>query len=191
MNILFEKLTDLLVLETDKQTGKTLSSSQALSLCQEAFGPYLQNGTVIATEMNSENTVNAVVDIYRRHCEHCSVCATHHDALFFTAKAISQGIGLAVAYAHTSKLAKNEPAWSSIDKTKLPREAFADRGKKGLKSTWRYPHHWIKNNTMYLHRGGLAAALQAAGGARSGVKAPPFVVTHLKRHAKDIGMKGY
>jgi hypothetical protein len=105
-----------------------------------------------------------------------------------------------LAFKHNSTVDDNEPDWADVDKTKLPRIAFADQGDEGKKSTWGYPHHWVKggsktddngcytNGTLYLHRGGLAAAWQAANGARGGGKAPQGVLTHLNAHRKDIGM---
>ena len=102
---------------------------------------------------------------------------------------------------HNSTLAKAEPSWGNVDKTKLPRNAYADMGDVGLKSSWRYPHHHIADGTiggkhgvfikgdMFLHKGGLKAALQAAGGARSGKKeSNPAVKRHLSHHADVIDM---
>jgi hypothetical protein len=102
---------------------------------------------------------------------------------------------LQAALTHNSTLAQDEPAWSSVDKTKLPRNAFADEGEPGKKSTWGYPHHWVRNGTigpdgvytsgdMYLHRGGLASARQRA------VQFNPSaaVKAHLDAHARAIGM---
>lgn len=106
-----------------------------------------------------------------------------------------------MALTHNSTLSDKEPSWGSVDKTKLPRNAHADMGEMNKKSTWRYPHHHVVNGkvggknevyvsgTMYLHKGGLRAALQAAGGARSGKKeSDPKVKSHLSRHADAIGM---
>ena len=84
--------------------------------------------------------------------------------------------------AHNSTLKKGEPKWGTVNKKNLPDSAFADS--KGR----RYPHHWMSGGKMYLHRGGLAAALQAAGGARSGKKASSAIKAHLNTHAKAIGM---
>lgn len=84
--------------------------------------------------------------------------------------------------AHNSTLKKGEPAWGKVNKKTLPDSAFADS--KGR----RYPHHWISGGKMYLHRGGLASALQHAGGARSGKEASSAIKTHLNAHAKAIGM---
>lgn len=89
---------------------------------------------------------------------------------------------------HNSTVAKSEPAWSAVDKTKLPRNAFADQGKADEKSTWKYPHHWVSGGTMYLHRGGLNAAWSAAQGGRSGQKASPAVIAHLQVHRKALGL---
>ena len=106
-----------------------------------------------------------------------------------------------MALAHNSTLAKSEPNWGSIDKVKLPRNAHADMGDVDKESSWRYPHHFVidgktggKNDVyvkgaMHLHKGGLKAALQAAGGARSGKKeSNPSVKRHLTAHANAIDM---
>lgn len=104
------------------------------------------------------------------------------------------------AFTHNSTTDANEPTWGSVDKTKLPQGAFADEGHSFRKSTWKYPHHWVKNGggedqlgvyttgTMYLHRGGLAAAWSAANGGRSGEQASQAVKDHLNAHRKAIGM---
>jgi hypothetical protein len=85
--------------------------------------------------------------------------------------------------AHNSTLKKGEPAWGKVNKETLPDSAFADT--KGR----RFPHHWVSGGKMYLHRGGLASALQHAGGARSGKEASSAIKAHLNVHAKAIGMK--
>ncbi|MEM4239155.1 MAG: S49 family peptidase [Nitrososphaerota archaeon] len=104
-----------------------------------------------------------------------------------------------MAFRHNSKVADNEPMWGTVDKTALPRIAFADMGEEGKKSTWGYPHHWVKGGTekdengiwkdgeLYLHQGGLRAAWAAAMGARSGQKASDEVIAHLKQHRKALG----
>ena len=104
------------------------------------------------------------------------------------------------AFSHNSTVDNGEPDWGSVDKTKLPRPAFAGQGEPDKKSTWDYPHHWVKggggedNNgvyttgTMYLHRGGLGAAWAAANGSRSGQQASSEVKSHLDSHRKAIGM---
>lgn len=104
-----------------------------------------------------------------------------------------------MALRHNSKVNDPEPPWGSVDKTKLPRNAHAYMGDPDKKSTWGYPHHWVKDGKvgedgvfiegdMYLHRGGLRAALQAAGGARSGQEASQEIKDHLNKHKKIIGM---
>lgn len=105
-----------------------------------------------------------------------------------------------MALAHNSKVADKEPSWGSVDKTKLPRIAFADMGEPEKKSTWGFPHHWVQNGKdsnddgvfdsgdMFLSRSGLRAARAASGGARSGKEASAGVKSHLAKHAKDIGM---
>lgn len=103
-----------------------------------------------------------------------------------------------MVFIHNSNLDAGEPAWSSVDKTKLPRMAFADQGEEGKKSTWSYPHHWVKDGghedeigvyttgTLLLHEGGWQAAMNAAHGARSGQQASPAVITHLETHRSAI-----
>lgn len=105
------------------------------------------------------------------------------------------------AFTHNSKLADGEPTWGSVDKGKLPHMAFARKGDAGKKSTWGYPHHWVKggagsdengcftSGTMFLHKGGLNAAWSAANGGRSGKPAEPAVVSHLRKHFSDLGIK--
>jgi signal peptide peptidase SppA len=93
-----------------------------------------------------------------------------------------EGIEMSIAlYSHNSTLKKNEPDWSTYIKAhrkELPDSAFADTSNR------KYPHHWISDGKMYLHRGGLAAARSRAGqyNPAGGVK------THLDTHAKAIGM---
>lgn len=106
-----------------------------------------------------------------------------------------------MALTHNSKLGEGAPKWGSVDKTKLPRNAHADKGDAGKKSTWKYPHHWVKDGgdlnddgvyasgDMYLHEGGLNAAWSAANGGRSGDKAPAAVLAHLQAHRKALGKK--
>lgn len=100
---------------------------------------------------------------------------------------------------HNSTLSDTEPAWGSIDKTKLPRNAHADTGETGKKSTWKYPHHHVVGGSstnddgihtdgdMYLHKGGLNAAWAAAMGARSGQRASEAIISHLQKHRDAIG----
>lgn len=106
-----------------------------------------------------------------------------------------------MAFKHNNKVADNEPDWSKVDKTALPRIAFADQGDENNKGTWKFPHHWVKGGTekdergiwkdgeLYLHRGGLIAAWAAAMGARSGQKASDEVIAHLREHRKALGME--
>lgn len=104
-----------------------------------------------------------------------------------------------MALTHNSTLADSEPSWGSVDKTKLPRNAHADMGDAGKKSTWKYPHHWVKegsvgeegvytSGTMYLHRGGTIAAWAAAQGARSGQQASSAIKGHIQKHRGAIGV---
>lgn len=106
-----------------------------------------------------------------------------------------------LAFAHNSEIQDNEPAWGSVDKTKLPRMAFADHGEADKKSTWGYPHHWVSNGgdedengvyttgEMYLHEGGWQAAINAAHGARSGQQGSQQVISHLESHRAAVERK--
>ena len=102
--------------------------------------------------------------------------------------------------ASSSKTADSEPNWGDVNKTKLPRQAFADQGDPQNKSTWKYPHHWVRNGgvlnddgvyttgDMYLHKGGLNAAWAAAQGARSGQEASSAVKAHLQAHRRALDL---
>lgn len=106
-----------------------------------------------------------------------------------------------LAFVHNSKVAEDEPSWGGIDKTALPRMAFADQGQADEKSTWSYPHHWVSggseksdagvytNGTLYLHREGLNAAWAAAQGAHTGKKASAAVIAHLQKHRDALGLE--
>src|ERR1039457_4203647 len=101
-----------------------------------------------------------------------------------------------MSFAHNSVTTNDEPQWADVDKTKLPREAFADMGDEGKSSTWKVAHHWVKNgkdpdNTgrftegrMYLHKAALDAALAAANGADT------EAVKHLEAHRKELQTPG-
>lgn len=99
----------------------------------------------------------------------------------------------------SSKTTDNEPQWVTVDKRKLPREAFAE-DRPDNPSEWGFPHHFIKDGkideeterfetgTMFLHKGGLNAAWAAAQGARTGQEADQFIINHLAKHRKDLGL---
>lgn len=102
-----------------------------------------------------------------------------------------------LVFSHNSTTSDSEPSWSDVDKTKLPRKAFADQGNAEDKNSWKYPHHWVKDGKlgkdeggnevytsgkMYLHEGGLNAAWAAANGSRSGQEASNEVKSHLQKH---------
>ena len=108
-----------------------------------------------------------------------------------------------MALSHNSKVADTEPQWGDwikANRKHLPFDAFAI-GDPDKKTTWKYPHHWVKNGKdtnddgiwdkgdMYLHKGGLQAAWKMAMGARSGETAPQEVIDHLKRHFKALGIE--
>ena len=97
------------------------------------------------------------------------------------------------ALTHNSKTAETEPAWSEVDKSRLPDNAFADSADR------RFPHHFVQNGKigengvytsgdMFVHEGGLGAASSAAQGGRSGKKAEPAIFTHLNAHRCALGL---
>jgi len=55
-----------------------------------------------------------------------------------------------MAFKHNSQTAAGEPAWSDVDQSALPPEAFV-AGKD-------FPHHYVKDGRLLLHRGRLSAA---------------------------------
>ncbi len=108
------------------------------------------------------------------------------------------------ALTHNSTLEEGAPGWGDVDKTQLPANAFVENA-PGVdveqKSTWTFPHHWVKDGgdladngifttgDEFLHRGGLIAAWSAAKGARSGEEAAPEIIAHLEAHRKAIGLE--
>lgn len=108
-------------------------------------------------------------------------------------------------FQHTSKTnEEDEPQWGEVDKKELPVEAHAYEAENTdteLKTTWKYPHHWIQgasqfsekgvaeNGTMYLHTSGLGYAWAAAQGARTGEKASQEIRDHLEAHREDLGLE--
>lgn len=152
------------------------------------------------------SNTDAIITAYSRG-KLCSPVAKHWAKHYFDGRSKTyQGIELPdteienKALTHNSNTADSEPSWGDVDKTKLPRLAFADMGEPDKKSTWGYPHHAVKDGggmnemgcfttgTMYLHRGGLNAAWAAANGARSGQEASDAVKSHLQAHRKALGM---
>ena len=99
-------------------------------------------------------------------------------------------------FTHNSTTDPHEPPWGDVDKTKLPRIAHAEEGDAGHKTTWKYPHHWVKNGgglndmgvfttgEMFCHRGGVIAAYQRM--MQRGVKGEPLA--HIQAHRKALGM---
>lgn len=96
---------------------------------------------------------------------------------------------------HNSTTVKDEPKLSSIDKSRLCRNAFADPGQPDDKATYRFAHHFVEhgrlgsNNTfvtgnMYLHKEGLQVALEATKKMHDD-EAPR---RHLLTHAKAINL---
>jgi hypothetical protein len=68
-----------------------------------------------------------------------------------------------------------EPPWSEI--RALPKEAFADSQSKS------FPHHWVDNGVLKLHREGLAKAVLDAFDQD---KISEEVLSHLMSHLDDI-----
>ena len=105
-----------------------------------------------------------------------------------------------MAFKHNSTVADGEIPWGRVNKSQLPRQAYANMGEANNKSTWSFPHHWVKGGgnlsdsgvfttgEMFLHRGGLNAAWAAAQGARSGQEASPAIKAHLNQHRERLGL---
>ena len=84
----------------------------------------------------------------------------------------------AAEFAHGNETIGGEPPWSEIDAADLPVKAFADGKDK-------YPHHAVSGGAMYLHLGGLRAALTAA---RNDASASSETLLHLQAHAEAVGL---
>jgi len=88
---------------------------------------------------------------------------------------------------HTSKLAKGEPGWDTVDPTTLPATAFARTGEA---ETGEFPHHWVtQTGRLYLHKDGLSAAWASAIATAAGKPAILDVLAHLRKHFAALGMK--
>ena len=55
-------------------------------------------------------------------------------------------------------------------------------------SSYKFPHHDVRDGQLLVHRGGVRAALAAAGGARSG-QANPTAQRHMGMHKTEMGME--
>lgn len=84
---------------------------------------------------------------------------------------------------HTSKLAKNEPSWESVDTVALPEVAFVQNSE--------YPHHWVREVSLFLHLGALRTAWARANGANGGAPAEPRVLAHLRTHFAALGVRAF
>lgn len=148
---------------------------------------------------SAEDETPAVVVEERRHG--AEILRLRHDQRRRLAGAFVPARRAGPGLTHDSKVADNEPSWDSVDKTRLPRVAFADKGEPDAKTTWHFPHHWAENGgglddsgvyttgTLWLHREGLNAAWSAAMGGRSGQKASQEVIDHLMTHRRALGME--
>lgn len=85
---------------------------------------------------------------------------------------------------HNSKVANVTPSWEAVSGKSLPRIAYAEMGKEDEKASWAYPHHWVKEGVLMLHKEGLAKAWAAAN-AGKGASDP--IKKHLRKHREDIG----
>lgn len=160
---------------------------------------------VILAKKKGQDTMSEQAFRYDKHIwtadqamAHCKAHhGTFHEAMKDSAKCLECADERGLT--HNSMVASSEPDWGSVDKTKLPRQAFADQGEAEKKSTWSYPHHWVKNGQvgnegyytsgdLYLHKGGLNAAWAAANGAHTGNKASQTVLNHLQAHRRALGL---
>ena len=103
-----------------------------------------------------------------------------------------------MAFRHNSEVAPNPQRWGEVDKTRLPRIAHADMGEADKKTTWRFPHHEIVDGgdlddmgvyttgTMYVNRGGVAAAWQRM--QQAGIESSAADKAHIQAHRKALGM---
>jgi len=80
----------------------------------------------------------------------------------------------------------DETPWSQINKSTLPKSSFA-YAPTDKKSDWKLPY---KTADGKIHCGGVRAALQAIGGARTGkpMSVPASVKAKLQRAAKTCGI---
>jgi len=97
---------------------------------------------------------------------------------------------------HSSSIDPNEPKWEEIDETKLPMSAFAEVGDPEDRSTWKYPHHFVKNGVigesglyesgeLFLHRGKLLALANSFEKSKDTDK---VVLSEITKHIKDLGL---
>jgi hypothetical protein len=60
------------------------------------------------------------------------------------------------------------PAWSSVNKSELPRGAFLVTGDPDEKSSWKLPYKFVQDGKLAIHPGGVLAMWQAINGAHTG-----------------------
>jgi len=103
---------------------------------------------------------------------------------------------IAKCMSHSSSIDPNEPKWEEIDETKLPMSAFAEVGDPEDRSTWKYPHHFVKNGVigesglyesgeLFLHRGKLLALSNSFEKSKDTDK---VVLSEITKHIKDLGL---
>ncbi len=100
-------------------------------------------------------------------------------------------------FTHSDETDSDEPGWNAVDEHALPRLAFAEMGEDGNRTTWGYPHHFVKGATakdnmgaysdgkMFLHKGQLEKMLGHADMMH--LESPAR--DHLEAHAKATGMR--
>jgi len=59
-----------------------------------------------------------------------------HSAKWIVNRVKEKRVLTTLALSHNNKTVDNEPKWGDVDKSKLPRNAFADQGEPKKKSTW-------------------------------------------------------
>ncbi|HOX38754.1 MAG TPA: hypothetical protein PL033_12260 [Candidatus Brocadiia bacterium] len=90
-------------------------------------------------------------------------------------------------YMHNSEVRADEPAWKDVNIAELPQEAFAFVGRPAKSTTWGYPHHWIRDGKLFLHRERLETAWKDANGGDVS-RAAPQALKHLAEHRSTLGL---
>ena len=92
---------------------------------------------------------------------------------------------------HGDNVKDSEPKWKDINKSELPNIAHAFYVDDKDKSTWKYPHHFISDDFMFLHKGGLNAAWAAFQKDKDNLEDDMMleIEIHLQNHRDALNMK--